>query len=125
MSKTNTIAYIKLISGEYVLGKVEHEDENIIILKKPLGVKFEMMVGGLQMFPYDAFYLNREPEEVIFKKDQILHEYKDEEVPEELQKKYTEFESGIVQQQTPDLGAGMSGMGMPGAGQDIQKLLGM
>ena len=95
------LVYLKLISGEYVLGEIAHEDENTIVLKKPLSTKFEMMLGGLQMYPYDAFYLNKELEEVIFKKDHIMHEYKGEAIPMELEAKYREFASGIVQAQKP------------------------
>ena len=124
--KTEELAYVKLITGEYVLGKVVHEDENTIVLKKPLSAKFEMMLGGLQMFPYDAFYLNKELEEVIFKKEHILHEYKGSEVPSELEAKYTEFASGIVQPQAQGMGGMAGAPGMPG-GQDMaeemQKLI--
>jgi hypothetical protein len=99
------LAYIKLISGEYVIGEVAHNDENTIVLKKPLSTKYEMMVGGLQMFPYDAFYLNRELDEVIFKKDYIMHIHENEDIPEELKGKYNEFASGLIQPQKPDLSA--------------------
>ena len=100
------LAYLKLISGEYVLGEVVHEDESTIVLKKPLSTKFEMMLGGLQMFPYDAFYLNKELEEAIFKKEHIMHEYKKESVPMELEAKYREFASGIIQTQKSPLDPG-------------------
>jgi hypothetical protein len=110
------LAYIKLISGEYVIGEVAHEDENAIVLKKPLSARFEMMLGGLQMYPYDAFYLNKELEEVIFKKEHIMHIYKGEEIPFELEAKYREFVSGIVQAKTPDLKATPEN-------SDLQKLI--
>jgi len=99
MSTTKTgklLAYIKIISGEYVIGEVRHEDENVITLKKPLSTKFEPTLGGLQIFPYDALYLGKELDEVTFKKEQLLHIHENEDVPSEIAAKYTEYATGIV-----------------------------
>jgi len=113
------LAYVKLISGEYVLGEVDHKDEETIVLKKPLSVNFEMMLGGLQMVPYDAYYLNKELQEVIFKLDHIIHVHEGEDVPKELGEKYNEFVSGIIQP-----GQAQSGMQEAQAMQMMNQLIG-
>jgi len=113
------LAYVKLISGEYVLGRVEHKDEETIVLKKPLSVNFEMMLGGLQMVPYDAYYLNKEVQEAIFKIEHTLHIHEGSDVPKELEEKYNEFASGIIQP-----GQAQSGMQEAQAMQMMNQLLG-
>jgi hypothetical protein len=105
------LAYVKVISGEYVLGKVEHQDENTIVLKKPISVIFDPMQGGLGFMPYDAMYLMKEVPEIIFSKDKLIHVFEGDNIPTELKDKYIEFDTGIIteapQQRQPDLQAGL------------------
>jgi hypothetical protein len=110
------LAYVKIISGEYVLGKVEHQDENTIVLKKPISVIFDPMQGGLGFMPYDAMYLMKETPEIIFNKDQLIHVFEGDNIPVELKDKYVEFDTGIITeapqgpmgpQPAPDMQAGL------------------
>jgi len=111
------LAYIKIISGDYVLGEIVENNENEIKLKKPLATKFEMMLGGLQMYPYDAFYLSKELEEISFKKEHVIHIFEGDDIPFELESKYREFVSGIVK--------APAGMNMEAGAEnnDLQRLI--
>jgi hypothetical protein len=92
----DTLVFIKLITGGYTIGKVINDTETELELKKPLSVIFEPMMGGLQILPYDAYYLGKEVNELSFKKDQIMHVFEGEDIPLEIEAKFREFESGIV-----------------------------
>jgi len=95
--------YLKLITGQYVVGDIIEVDEKEIKIKKPVGIDFNPMAGGLAFVPYDAFYLGQELEEVSFKQDQIMHTF---EPPKEILDNYIKYKSGIMPApatQTPDL----------------------
>jgi len=96
--KKDELVFIKLVSNGYVVGKVVDEDDGQVKLKKPLSVVFEPMMGGLQILPYDAFYLGKEMEELSFKTRDIMHVFEGDDIPAEIQGKYIEFETGIVTQ---------------------------
>jgi len=98
MEKTATvIKYIKLITGNYVIGKeIKSESNEVLVLEKPVSIEFNPMAGGLGFVPYDAFYLGKEVEKMEFKNQHIMHVFEAEEIPEEIAKKYTEFLTGIV-----------------------------
>ena len=95
--------YLKLITGQYVIGDIISENEKEIKIKKPVGIDFNPMAGGLAFVPYDAFYLGQELNEVVFKKDQIMHTF---EPPKEILDNYIKYKSGIMpapSAQKPDL----------------------
>ena len=102
MSKN--LAYVKMVTGDYVIGEVTHDDETSLTLKKPVSIIFDPMQGGLGFMPYDAMYVMKELEEINIKKDFIIHEFKGDLIPKELEDKYTEFCSGIIT--TPEQAAG-------------------
>jgi hypothetical protein len=86
--------YLKLITGQYILGDLENENDNIITLKKPVSIEFNPMAGGLAFIPYDAFYLGKELETVEIKKEHIMHDFSNQ-VPKEITDNYTKYKSGI------------------------------
>ena len=79
------IILVKIITGDYVLGRALIENDTIT-LKKPLNLKFEPMMGGLQVTPYDVYYIGRELDKITFKKSQVLHRFED--FAQELKDKY-------------------------------------
>jgi len=85
--------YLKLITGQYVIGDVKNENEETVILKKPVSLEFNPMAGGLSFIPYDAFYLGKEIEELEIKKSHIMHDFDD--IPKEIADNYVKFKSGI------------------------------
>ena len=85
--------YIKLISGQYVIGDLEFQDEKNMVLKKPVSLDFNPMAGGLGFVPYDAFYLGKEIDKVDFKKEHVMHIFED--IPEEISNNYVKFKTGI------------------------------
>jgi len=97
------LAYVKMVTGDYVIGEVTHDDEASVTLKKPVSIIFDPMQGGLGFMPYDAMYVMKELEEISIKKEFIIHEFKGDLIPKELEDKYIEFCSGII---TPEQAAG-------------------
>jgi len=88
--------FIKVITGSYIIGEGEKTEEGYV-LQKPLSVIFEPMMGGLQVIPYDAYYLGKEIDSINVKEDHVMHEFTGDDIPKEIADKYTEFKSGIVQ----------------------------
>ena len=98
------IVFVKVISGDYVVGKVlESDKDSELVLYKPLTVRFEAMMGGLQVVPYDAFYIGKELDEVGIKEEHIMHIFVGSEVPEEIKAKWTEISTGIVTEAQPEI----------------------
>jgi len=84
--------YLKLITGQYIIGDLEFEDEKNVVVKKPVGLEFNPMAGGLGFMPYDAMYLGKELEKVDIKKEHIMHKF---EPPKEIMDQYVKFKTGI------------------------------
>jgi hypothetical protein len=86
--------YLKLITGQYILGDLANEIDGVITLKKPVSIEFNPMAGGLAFVPYDAFYLGKELENIEIKKEHIMHDFSDQ-IPKEIIDNYIKYKSGI------------------------------
>ena len=89
------VTMFKLITGEVVVSDAKVENEKYI-LNKPVELKFEPMSGGLSFLPYMAIYLGKELESVELDMKFVMHVFDENEIPDELLGKYTEFLTGIV-----------------------------
>jgi len=75
METNRTIAILKLISGDVVMGKMNTDElqEDTIVVSKPMQLMLDPTQGGVGMIPYDAIFTQIEPEEQVFKTSHVMH----------------------------------------------------
>jgi hypothetical protein len=84
------IVMFKLVTGEVVMGSVQDESDEVIIIKKPVTLTLDPIQQGVGMIPYDAIYTQEEPTEFTFEKQFIVH----------FMKVHPQFEEGYIKHTT-------------------------
>ena len=69
----NEVIIIKLVTGEVVIGKYLHGEEEVV-LEKPFSLIMDPMQGGVGLMPYNAIYTQTEPESATFQAKYIVEE---------------------------------------------------
>jgi hypothetical protein len=94
------LTILKLVNGEIVLGELQLETDETIILGKPMSLMLDPMQGGVGMIPFDAIYTQKELEEITFDKTHVMYEM---EVHPTFEEAYIKQTTGIETPATPEI----------------------